>query len=250
MNLKVAHLVSIQFGIFIGIVACLVFSRFELSRPRTAAERREPATERYAAVEPKPVTGDELADMVDDRELEPAEPLAEQPTDAMPTEYSPEAVEKSMAILTKLYYEQIAPRRNASAIAANNSDAALAPSYTEVPQEPAAAQMDDSQAQTAAYVQPNQVIVYPQPVQVVVFPQSRRFASRRRLALPGALAPNSHRRRDSGGTHLNGLPEFESPASPSGALPGSPRSPGPGERQTTGVPNCASTQGFTPGGRR
>lgn len=236
MNLKVAHLVSIQFGIFIGIVACLVFSRFELSRPRTAAERREPATERSAAVEPKSGPEDELADMVDDRgELESAEPLAEQSTDAMPTEYSPEAVEKSMAILTKLYYEQIAPRRNASA----SSNAAAAPSYTEVAEEPAAVQTDDSQPQTVAYQQPTQVIVYPQPVQVVVFPQSRRFASRRRPAPPGALTSNLHRRGDGGGTRLSSLPESRSPGSV-----------GVVHRGNTGAVNCASTQEFTPRGKR
>jgi hypothetical protein len=50
MNLKVAHLVSVQFGIFIGIVSCLVFSRFENFRPRAAAAKRESVTERAATV--------------------------------------------------------------------------------------------------------------------------------------------------------------------------------------------------------
>lgn len=227
MNLKVAHLVAIQFGIFIGIVICLVFSRFESARPRTPAEIRELATERAAAVERMSEPADEL---------EPAEPLTEQPTAALPTEYSPEAVEKSMAILTKLYYEQIAPRRTVSSSPANT---AVAPSYTEVAEEPAVVQYDDPAPQTVAYVQPTQFVVYPQPA-VVVFSQPRRFVSRCRTAPhPSALASNSHQRRNSGGTQLSDLP---------GSRP--PRTLELEQRRTTGVPTCSSTQGWTPQGKR
>ena len=238
MNLKVGHLVAIQFGIFIGIVFCLVFFRFESARPRTAAEMRELATERAAAVERMSEPTDERADMADNREkLEPAEPLSEQPVPAMPNEYSPEAVEKSMAILTKLYYEQIAPRRNAASSPANT---AVAPSYTEVAQEPETAQIDGPAPQNVAYVQPTQFIVYPQPVQVVVFSHNRRFVSRR----------GPHRHPDSGGTHLSGLPEFESPASPSAALRRPPGILGLEQRRTGGVLTGPSLQGFTPRGKR
>lgn len=238
MNLKLAHLVAIQFGIFIGIVICLVFSRFESARPRTAAEMRERATERAAAGERMSEPEDEFADMANDRdELDPAEQLTDQSTPAMPNEYSSEAVEKSMAILTKLYYEQIAPRRSVSSSPANT---AVAPSYPEVAQEPAVAQIDDPAPQTVAYVQPTQFIVYPQPVQVVVFSNPRRFVNRCRPAShPSALAPNSHRRRDNGWTHLSGLPES-----------GPPRSFGLEQRRTTGAPTCPSTQGLTPWGNR
>ena len=247
MNLKVAHLVSVQFGIFVGIVSCLVFFRFEFARPRTAAEMREPATKRIAAVEPKSEPDDER-DRVDYRdELEPDEALTEQTVPAMPNEYSPEAVEKSRAILTKLYYEQIAPRRNPSSNAANKSTAA----YTEVAQEPAVAQVYDPPPQTVAYVQPTEVIVYPQPVQVVSFARPRRFVNRCRTAPhPSALAPNSQRRWDNRGTHLNGLPGFESPASPSAALRPPPGPLGLGQPRTTGGPTCPSTPGFTPRGKR
>jgi hypothetical protein len=238
MNLKVAHLVAIQFGIFIGIVICLVFSRFEYARPRTAAETRERATEGAAASERMSEPEDEFADMADNREkLDSDEPLTEQPTLAMPNEYSPQAVEKSMAILTKLYYEQIAPRRNVSSSPANT---AAAPSYTEVAQEPAVVQYEDPAPQTVAYVQPTQVIVYPQPAQVVVFSNPRRFVNRCRPAPhPSALASNSHRRRDSAGTHLSGSPESRPP-----------RSFGLEQRRTTGAPTCPSIQGFTPQGKR
>jgi hypothetical protein len=236
MNLKVAHLVAIQFGIFIGIVICLVFSRFESARPRTAAEMRELATKRAAAVERMSEPEDEFAEIADNREmLEPDEPLTEQSTPTMPNEYSPEAVEKSMAILTKLYYEQIAPRRTVRSSPANSSIGTDAPSYTEVAQEPAVVQTDDPAPQTVAYVQPTQVIVYPQPAQVVVFSQPRRFANRCRPSPhPSALASNSHRRQNAGGTRLSGLPESRPP-----------RSFGLEQRR-----NCPSTQGVTPQGKR
>jgi hypothetical protein len=237
MNLKLAHLVAIQFGIFIGIVICLVFSRFESARPRTAAEMRERATERAAAVERMPEPADEFADMAKDREeLDPAEQLTDQSTPAMPNEYSPEAVEKSMAILTKLYYDQIAPRRTAGSSPANTT---VAPSYTEVAPEPAVVQYDDPAPETVAYVQPTQVIVYPQPAQFVVFSHRRRLANRCRPSPPGALASNPHRRPDRGGTQLNGSPAF-SPAGPLAV----------GQHQNTGAPPCSSTQGFTPRGTR
>ncbi len=235
MNLKVAHLVSVQFGIFIGIVFCLVFFRFEFGRPRPA-EKREPATKRAAAVEPKSEPDDELADMVDARgELEPDEALAEQPVPAMPNEYSPEAVEKSRAILTKLYYEQIAPRRNPS----TSSVAAVAPTYTEVAQEPAVVQYEEPPPQTVAYAPPPEVIVYSQPIQVVSFSRPRRVDNRCRPAPhPSALVSNSDRRRDNRGTHLSGLPA----ARPPGSL-------GLDQRRTTGGPTCPSPQGFKPRGK-
>lgn len=241
MNLKVGHLVSIQFGIFIGIVCCPMFFRFEYARPRTAAEMRESTAERTAAVEPMSEPEDQRAYMVDNgAEPEPAEPVTEQPAPALPNEYSAEAVEQSRALATKLYYEQIAPRRNASASPANSSIAAVAPSYTEAAQEPAVVQIDDPAPQTVAYVQPTQVIVYPQPAQFVVLSHPRRFVNRCRQAPhPGALASNPHRRPDRGGTHLSGSPAFR--------LAGSP---GVGLRRSTGVPSCTSTQGFTPPGKR
>lgn len=240
MNLKVAHLVSVQFGIFIGIVSCLVFSRFEYFRPHAAAEMRKPATERATTVEPMSEPEDQATDMVDDAAA-PEQPdrFTEQPAPALPNEYS-EAVERYMALATKLYYEQITPRRNASSGPANSSIAAVAPSYPEVAQEPEVVQVEDPAPQTVAYQQPTQVIVYPQPAQFVVFSHPRRFVRRCRPApQTGPLASNSHRRHDSGGTHLSGLPRSRPP-----------RSLGRVHRGNTGVPTCPSTQGFTPRGKR
>jgi hypothetical protein len=238
MNLKVAHLVSVQFGIFVGIVACLVFFRFEFGRPRTAAEMRKPATERATTHAPRSEPEDQAADVTDDDVSELDERIAGQSIPAMPNEYSPEAVEKSRAILTKLYYEQIAPRRNP------NSGRADALSYAQVAQEPAAVQVEEPAPQTVAYEQPPQVIVYPQPAQFISFARPRRFDNRcRPAAHPNALAPNPHRRQNNGGmTHLNGLPTFQSGRPP--------ESPGVINRQNTGGQPCPSTPGFTPRGKR
>jgi hypothetical protein len=200
MNLKVAHLVSIQFGIFIGIVFCLVLSRFDSFRPHPATEMRKPATERATTVEPRSEPEDLASDTVDDAAApEQSDRFTQRSTPALPNEYSPEAVERSMALATKLYYEQIAPRRTV---------AAVAPSYPEVAQEPEIVQVEQPAPQTVVYEQPTQVIVYAQPAPFVIFSNPRRFVNRHRPALQtGVLAPNSHRRQDGGGTHLCGLPE-------------------------------------------
>jgi hypothetical protein len=238
MNLKVAHLVSIQFGIFVGIVSCLVFSRSEYFRPHAAAEMRTPATERATTVEPMSEPEDQASDMVDDAAApEQDDQLTEQSAYPLSNEYSPEAVEKSMAVLTKLYYEQIAPRRAVSSSPANTD---VAPSYTEVAQEPEVIQVEDPAPQTVAYQQPTQVVVYPQPAQFVIFSQPRRSVNRCRPAPhPETLASDPHRRRGNGRTHLSGLP---------GSRP--PRSFGVTRRGNTGGPTCSSTQGFTPREKR
>jgi hypothetical protein len=239
MNLKVAHLISIQFGIFVGIVSCLVFSRSEYFRPHAAAEMRKPATERATTIEPMSEPEDQASDMVDDAAApEQDDQLTEQSAYPLSNEYSPEAVEKSMAVLTKLYYEQISPRRAVSSSPANT---AVAPSRPEVVQEPEVMQVEDPAPQNVAYQQPTQVVVYPQPAQFIVFPQPRRrFVNRcQSAAQNGSFPPNSHRRQHSGRTHLSGLPESRPP-----------RSFGVTRRGNTGGPICSSTQGFTPREKR
>lgn len=243
MNLKVAHLVAVQFGMFIGIVACLVFSRFEYTRPRTAM--RAPATERAATIEPQPQADDQLADTVDDgADVELAEAVTDQRV-PLPNEYSPEAVERNMALATKLYYEQIAPRRPASSGPANNWIAAAAPAYAEVAEQSAVVQSNEPAAETVAYVQPAQVIVYPQPAQIVVFANPRRFVNRcRQTPHPTTVPPNSHRRPDREWTRLAAAPAFAAP--PSGGLRLPRRSPeGQRHRNAGVVPSCSSTQGLT-----
>jgi hypothetical protein len=241
MNLKVAHLVSVQFGIFVGVVSCLMFFRFESARPRASSERRKPATERAAAAEPVFEREDQPADTVDDgAEPERAEPVTEQRAPALPNEYSPEAVERYRALATKLYYEQIAPRRTVRSSPANSSIATVAPAYTEVVEEPAVAQTNEPAPETVAYIQPTEVIVYPQPAQFVVFSQPRRFFNRCRPApRPGVLASNPHQRPNRGGIHLNGSPAFR---------PGTSREAA--HHQNTGGLSCRSTQEFKPRGKR
>jgi hypothetical protein len=242
MNLKVAHLVAVQFGMFIGIVSCLVFSRFEYARPRTPM--RAPPTERAAIVEPQPEPDDQRADIVDDgADVELAEAVTDQRV-PLPNEYSPEAVERNMALATKLYYEQIAPRRPASSGPANNPIAAAAPSYAEVAEEPAVVQSNEPAAETVAYVEPATVIVYPQPAQIVVLSNPRRFVNRcRQTPHPTTVPPNRHRRPDREGTRLASAPAFA--AASSGGLRLPRQYPEDQHRRSNGVPSCSSTQGFT-----
>lgn len=234
MNLKFAHLVAIQFGIFVGIVSCLLFFRFDAAQPRTAAEVRELATELAAAVK------DQRAEVVDDRtNPEPAQLVPGQLAPVLSNEYSAEAVERYRAEATRLYYEQIAPRRNASSSLTHSSIAAVAPSYKEVAQEPAVVQTVDPEPQTVAYVEPTQVVVY-QPTQFVAFSHPRRFANRcRPTPHHSALTSNPHRRLDRRGNHLSGSPAF---------CP--PRSLGVMHRRNTNVASCPPTQGFKPRGKR
>lgn len=235
MNLKVVHFVAIQFGILVGIASCLLFFRFESAKPRPAAEMRELATELVAAVR------DQSADMVDDlADPEPTEVVPGQLAPVLSNQYSAEAVERYRAEATRLYYEQIAPRRNAVSSLAHSSAAAAAPSSAEVAQEPAVVQRDDPAPQTVAYVEPAPVIVYSQPAQFVAFSNPRRFANRCRPAPhPDALAPGPHRRRDRGGNHWSGSPEFR-PA----------RSLGVVHHRNNAVPSCRPPQGFKPRGKR
>ena len=205
----------IQLGILIGIAACLVFLHFENAQPRAASAA------------PKSEGEDERATADYRNELEPDERLAEQSIPAMPNEYSPEAVEKSRAILAKLYYEQIAPRRTA---------AAVAPTYTEVAQEPATVQTYEPPPQPVANAEPAQVVVYPPAGQFISFARPRPLINRSRPAHhPGVLAPNSDRRRENGGIHL--------------PKPRPPRSLGLEQRGTTGGPTCPSPQGFASRGK-
>jgi hypothetical protein len=133
--------------------------------------------------------------MGDGADPEQAEPATEEQAPALPNEYSREAVERYRAEATRLYYEQIAPRRNTSGNPANTTVAAVAPAYPEVVEEPAVDQTNALAPETVAYVQPTQVIVYPQPVRFVVFSHARLANRCRPASPPGALASNPHRRR-------------------------------------------------------
>lgn len=233
MNLKVAHLVSVQFGIFVGIVSCLVVSRFEFAKLR-------PATESAAVVEPISESENQRDYAVDQRVApEPVEPATEQPAAPLPNEYSPEAAERYRALAEKLYYEQIAPRPRVSSAAVKSSIPVSAPAYTETVQEPEVVQIQDPAPQPVAYVQPPEVIVYPPVVQYVVLSHPRRIVNRCRPAPHReTLASNQPRRPGGGGTHLSGSPPSRLP-----------RPPGEMHRDT-GASSCPSPSGFAHRGKR
>jgi hypothetical protein len=238
MNLKVANLVAVQFGMFVGIISWLAYSRLPSDEPRTAAT--------VAAVF---APGDQRPSTIDYR-VDRDQPVAEQPAPAM-HEYSAAAVQQYSALAAQLYYQQIAPRRYASSGLENGSSVAVAPSYAEVAQEPALAPPDYPASQTAAYVPPAQFIVYPQP-QFVLFSNHRRFPNRCRSTPPvvGAHMATTHRRPDRPRCDLSGSTDFESPASPSAALRRPAKSPGIASRRNDGASSCRPIEGFGTRGNR
>ena len=246
MNLKVVHLVAIQCGMFFGIMGWLAYSQLPFGGSRPAAEAREPVAISAATSASNPA--EQRSQTVDYRAYqERAQPVAEQPASAMQHEYSAAAVQQNSALAEKLYYQQIAPRRYASASLANTS-------YTEVAPEPVLVQTDDPVPETVAYVQPTEVVVYPQP-QVVVFDNSRRFGNRGRSTLrtPGTPLANAHRRSATPGTPLaNVYRDLDRPRSHlirSTACP-PPKSFGVVHRRNDSVPSCRPNQGFAARGRR
>jgi len=239
MNLKVANLIAIQLGIFVGIMSWLAYSRLESAEPRIATESRERAVKPVAPVAPGLKADDQRPDAVDDRaDSDETQPTAEQPAPAM-HQYSAAAVQRYSDLAAQQYYQQIAPRRYANSGLQNGPVVAEAPSYAEAEQAPAVV-ADYSEPQTAAYVQPAQFIVYPQP-QLIVFSNSRRFANRCRPAPPvaGAHMATTHRRPDPPRPHLSGSTESR-PTNSFGLV----------QRQNDKEPSCRPTEGFRPRGRR
>jgi hypothetical protein len=205
MNLKVANLVAVQFGVLIGIVSWLAYSRFESTEPRIAAvEMRKRPVDSVAAVAPISDLGSQLSRALDDGvDREQDQSIAEQPIPAA-HQYSPEAVQHYTALATQQYYQQIAPRRYASSSVENRSVAADSLSYAGVNQEPAVVPADYAESpQSVADTQPAQIVYY-QPVQYVVFSDSRRFANRcRPAAAPGVVTPVTHSGSGRRGPHRN-----------------------------------------------
>ena len=232
MNLKVANLIAVQLGIFIGIMSWLAYSRFPSAEPRT----RERPPESVAAFAPVFKPADQRLQAADySADGEGAQPMAEQTAQAA-LDYS--------ALAAQLYYQQIAPRRYASAGPANASIGGNSLSYTTVAQEPAAVPADyvDS-PQTVAYAQPTQFIAY--PAETVVFSNSRSFGNRfRSTRHPGALNATTHRRPNRAGPHQN---IFEVVP---GQIPNAASCPPIVPGQIPSAPSCRPTQGFRPRGNR
>jgi hypothetical protein len=247
MNLKVANLVAVQFGVFVGIMSWLAYSQLPFDEPRTAAERQEPVATLASASSP----GDQPSQTVDYRpDQERPEPVAEQPAPAM-HQYSAAAVQHNTALAAQQYYQQIAPRRYASSGVGSGYVAEAAPSYAEVAQEPAVVQADDPEPQTVAYAEPAQVVFYQQP-QFVVFANARSSRNRCRPGPPfiGAHLATTHRRLDQTRLPLSASAQFERPASPSAALRRPNQSLGIGHRQNDKASSCRPTEGSRSRGRR
>jgi hypothetical protein len=190
MNVKVVNLVAVQFGVFVGMMSWLAYSHFDSVEPRIAAlERQERPVNSISAVAPISDLGSQVTRALeDDADREQDQSIGEQPAPAVPPhQYSPEAVQQYTALATQQYYQQIAPRRYASANVENAP--IVAARYAKVEQKPALASTEyedapesvayDEPAQVAAYAQPYPFIAYPQ--QLVVFSNGsngRRFANR------------------------------------------------------------------------
>ena len=155
MNLKVANLVAIQFGIFVGILGWLAYSRIPPANRRTVAEMREPVAEPVSTFASAPNPAEQRSQTEDyPGDQERTQPVAEPPAPAMQHQVSAAAVQQNSALAAQLYYQQIAPRRYASSGLANSSIATVAPSSTEVAHERAVVQTDDPMPETVAYVEP------------------------------------------------------------------------------------------------
>jgi hypothetical protein len=227
VNLKVANLVAVQLGIFVGIMSWLVYSRFPSAEPRAAAKMQKPTATLAPAFEP----GDQRPQTVDYRvDREVAQPVIEQPAPAL-HQYSEAAVQQFSALAAKQYYQQIAPRRYVTSSPENKSVAADSVSYAAMAQEPVVVPADYGESpQPVAYVEPAQVVVYSQPAPFVVFSNPRRFARRcQPTRPPGLFAPVTHRRPGRAPCNVSG-----------GVLP----------RQKPSVPPCRPTQSFKHRGHR
>jgi|GEM_PF-2417451 len=253
MNLKVANLVAVQFGVFVGIMSWLAYSHLPFAGPRTATTTQEQTrTAPAAAVAPAFKPGEQRAQTVDYRpEREETQPVAEQPALAM-HEYSAAAVQQYSALAAKQYYEQIAPRRYVSSSLEKRSVVAEAPAYPEVKQESAVAPAESlAEPETIAYSEPAQFIVYPQS-QFVAFSNRHRVANRCRPArfADGAHLANRNRRHPNRPrSHLRGPTEFGSPAS--AALRRPANSLGVVHRRNNeSAPSCRPNPGFRPRGHR
>ena len=150
MNLKIAHLVAIQFGIFVGTMSWLIYSRVPSSESPTMGETR--------------------GRMVNS--IRPDVPLSELKSPRAATENYGATVSQSagelQARITERYNREIAMGPYAYVV---NS-----PSYANIYQESAGVPSDYGAApQTVEYAQP---ILYAEPYQTFGYYNGRRFADR------------------------------------------------------------------------
>ncbi|HEX7517570.1 MAG TPA: hypothetical protein VF345_09820 [Chthoniobacterales bacterium] len=225
MNLKVANLVAVQFGVFVGIMSWLAYSRLEpVQPPRIAAETSGRPVNSVRPSAPVVAPRSQRPHTVDYRTDRPKA----RPVDAEP-------------VLTAHDYDQeIAPDPDVTSAPDEGSFVGAAPTYSQVEQEPAVASPEyvpspqtvaySQPTEPAEYVQPAQLVVYSQP-QLVVFSNAGSFGRRcRSMPHPGAPMPIAQQHPKRGESHLKTC----------GILP----------RPNTSVPTCRPTQDFKPRGKR
>jgi len=251
MNLKVANLIAIQLGIFVGIMSWLAYSRLAPVEPRLTAEVGKTTAEPVAPAAPGLKGDDQRPETADARAArDEPQPIAEQRAPVMQHHYSAAAVQQNSALAAQLYYQQIAPRRYASSGLQNGPVVTEAPSYAELAQETAVV-ADEPAAQTVAYVERPQVVLYSQP-QFILFSNSRRLENRCRPASPviGAHMARTHRHTDRPRLQPNDSTDSERPPARSPAFRRPAKSLGLVERQNDKMESCRPTQGVGPPGRR
>lgn len=177
MNLKVANLIAVQFGIFIGIMSWLGFSRFQSTQPRTASEISASRIAPFETVSPSLERRNQRQYPANyETDQGQAQPVDEEEA---PTE------------------PEIAPQPSTGSGLGNRYVAADSPSYAGVDQAPAVAQPD--------YVPSPQILVYAQPAEIVVFSNPGRFANRfRSRSHADTLLTREHQRPDRVGPHPRG----------------------------------------------
>jgi hypothetical protein len=162
MNLKVANLVAVQFGIFVGIMFWLGYSHLESTKPtRVAVEmpQREMPQRLVNSIRPS-VPG--------------VAPRSERPhtVDYRADRAQAQAVNTEPALTARAYDQGNATESDITSGPEEGSFVERSPAYTDADQDPAVASSDyQSSPQTVAYVQPSQAVEYVQPTQPVEYAQ-------------------------------------------------------------------------------
>lgn len=209
MNVKVVNLVAIQFGIFVGILCWLAYSRLPFAEPRTEGEPRESALNAGANVAAV---------------FEPRRPLSH-PTNYRTDRERAQPVDEQPAPMAPEYDQAIAPQAYANSVPDNGSIAVNSPSYAQVDQEAVIPSDNLESAQAVVYSQPIETVVYAQPTQIIVFSNPRHFGNRCQskphFGAPSTIRPQCPDRRNfrPDDTRVVPPPNVRPPADP--PVPGS-----------------------------
>ena len=222
MNLKIANLVAIQFGIFIGTMSWLIYSRLPSAEPGAAPAAPEMKGRMVNSIRPEAPVSDlsnqRPGTVAYGTDRPPGQPVNGQPVQSAP-----------------IYYQTVATGPYARS-GFNNAIAMAAP-YAGAVQEPATVSADYAvYTEPVGYAPPAQLVVYTEPIQTVGFSNSHRFRNRGRPA-PRACGPQT-----------NPLPRLNTlSAGPSGnrLLSSGPSGNVLSQGNANG-PACPPVQGFRP----